>query len=366
MIESRRIVRSLCGLLLLTALAALAGCAKTPAPLVEHIEPDSGWLGEGTSPGLRIQRVMTDHTIPGGSLAIAYGDRLDQRGFGVTRMGGDAVSAKTLFRVGSLTKSVTAAAIVELQRAGRVAMDAPVGRYLPNYRYGRDITIRQLLDQTSGIPNYLGDSRVRSALVTGRPIDPVSLVESYRPAFKPGSRWQYSNSNYLLLSSIIGRASGTTYNLYVRGSVLTACEPEPENVAHGYTLMHNRLLAQPVLPSALLGGAAGMSSDAGDLAKWANCFAGTILPRTGAGATHAAQQRYVLGWLRTSIDGTTVFWHNGLEPGFAAAMTMVPSRRLAVAVAFNSDAYDPTELALTITADLLRTSRTALHPRKAL
>jgi CubicO group peptidase (beta-lactamase class C family) len=368
--------RALYSIMLLASIESFAGCAQSVSDHVGAQPLHYGPLADGQHLRRRIERAMRDHAIPGSSLAIVYGGTTYVRGFGIARIGGDDVSSDTLFRVGSLTKSFTAAAIVELQRAGRVTLDAPVGRYIPGYRYGRAVTVRQLLDQTSGIPNYLSDSRVRSALVSGRTVDPVSLVESYRPAFKPGSRWEYSNSNYLLLASIIASASRTTYTAYVREHVLAACrlgstrlpgEPLPANTARGYTLVRGHLAEQPALPSSLLGGAAGISSDASDLAKWGDCFASVILaPVTSAALRTDARQRYVLGWFRTKLDDTTVFWHNGFEPGFAAAMTMVPSRRLAVVALFNSDTYDPAALAMTITGDLLATSQLAVHARRAL
>jgi D-alanyl-D-alanine carboxypeptidase len=372
----RTLVVALCSIVLPAAIVSFGGYAEwTSDRAVGRPIAEFGPLSDGQPISSRVERAMRTHTIPGSSLAIAYGDATYQRSFGVASVGGNDVSASTVFRLGSLTKSYTAAAIVQLERAGLVAMDAQVGHYLPGYRYGRAVTVRQLLDQTSGIPNYLNDSRLRSALLTGRRVDPVSLVESYRPAFKPGSRWEYSNSNYVLLSSIIAGASQTTYNRYLRRHVLEACrlgatllpgEPLPARTAHGYTLVQGRLAEQPPLPSSLLGGAAGISSDASDVAKWAGCFTRMISPQTTGAASEDARERYVLGWFKTRINDTTVFWHNGFEPGFATAMTMAPSRRLAVVVLFNSDTYDPAALAMTITGELLATSQVAVHTRKTL
>ncbi|MBN1811133.1 MAG: beta-lactamase family protein, partial [Anaerolineae bacterium] len=173
--------------------------------------------------------------IPGASLAVVEGDKIvHRRGFGhsVSRpgQGGDAPTPQTPFFIGSLTKSITALAVMQLVEDGKVELDAPVQRYLPRFRVAdaqasAQMTVRHLLNQTSGLPMIAGN--VALAELDDRPdaierqVRALSTLKLTRPV---GSKWEYSNLNYNVLGLIVEAASGESYADYVRDHIFIPLE----------------------------------------------------------------------------------------------------------------------------------------------
>ena len=184
-----------------------------------------------------IERQIERLNIPGAVLAIVEDDEVAHlRGFGRTGPGGEAPTPQTPFTIGSLTKSFTALAVMQLVEAGEVELDASVRRYLPWFRVAdplasAQITVRHLLNQTSGLPQLSGlrpmtdfddgpgaterQARALSTLVLARQV---------------GSAWEYCNMNYNLLGLIIEAASGESYEAYVQNHIFT-----PLQMTHTYT-----------------------------------------------------------------------------------------------------------------------------------
>ena len=184
-----------------------------------------------------IEQQMHRFNIPGASLTIVEGDQIVHlRGFGRAHPDGEAPTAQTPFFIGSLTKSFTALAVMQLVEAGKIELDAPVQRYLPWFRVtdsqaSAQITIRHLLNQTSGLPMLLGMANL--ADVDNRPdaaerqVRALSTVKLTRPV---GSKFEYSNLNYNLLGLIVEAASGKCYEDYVQQHIFA-----PLDMSHSYT-----------------------------------------------------------------------------------------------------------------------------------
>lgn len=184
-----------------------------------------------------VDREMRRLKIPGGSLAVVQGDEIvNLRNFGRANPGGKAPTPQTPFFVGSLTKSFTALAVMQLVESGMIELDAPVQRYLPWFRVAdpqasTKITIRHMLNQTSGLPTSSGEMPLAdfddSPYATERQARALASLELSRPA---GSAFEYSNSNYNLLGLIIEAASGESYADYVHKHIFT-----PLSMSHSYT-----------------------------------------------------------------------------------------------------------------------------------
>ncbi|HEX9108690.1 MAG TPA: serine hydrolase domain-containing protein, partial [Longimicrobiales bacterium] len=159
---------------------------------------------------------------------------MHERGFGVADPDGRPVTPRTPFILGSMTKSFTALAVMQLVEQGRVVLDAPVQRYLPWFAL-RDsaasarITVRQLLNHTSGIPKSAGLEIVRSAeartLTQER-----SLLAAVRLTHTPGAVFEYSNANYWVLGRVLEAATDTPYAAFVHEHILA-----PLGMSHTYT-----------------------------------------------------------------------------------------------------------------------------------
>jgi CubicO group peptidase (beta-lactamase class C family) len=175
-----------------------------------------------------VEGQMRRLNMPGVSLAIVEGDKIVHlRGFGRARPGGEAPTPQTPFAVGSLTKSFTALAVMQLVEAGKIELDAPVQRYLPWFRVAdprasAQMTVRHLLNQTSGLPTSSGEIPLAdlddSPGATERQARALSTLVLARPV---GSAFEYSNSNYRLLGLIIEAASGESYADYIQEHIFT-------------------------------------------------------------------------------------------------------------------------------------------------
>jgi len=172
-----------------------------------------------------VERQMHRLHIPGLSLAIIEGDKIvHQNGFGEARTGGETPNPQTPFFIGSLTKSFTALAVMQLVEAGKVELDAPVQRYLPWFRVSDPIasaqmTVRHLLNQTSGLPVLA--SQLILADLDNRPNSTERQVRALsRLKTNPvGEKWAYCNLNYNILGLIVEAVSGESYADYIQNHI---------------------------------------------------------------------------------------------------------------------------------------------------
>ncbi len=173
--------------------------------------------------------ILQRFPIPGLSVAIVEGDRvLYLKGYGQANMDGDRVTPQTPFVIGSITKTFTALAVRQLQRDRRLDLDAPVQDYIPEFQLADEqaaarLTIRQLLDHTSGLSTMVGNDPYLSAPEATMP-GMLALLARYRPQHQPGQHYEYSNINYGLLQEIIVRVTGAPYVDYVQHHILDPLE----------------------------------------------------------------------------------------------------------------------------------------------
>ena len=155
---------------------------------------------------------IADAGYPGASIAIVRDGRLSLvRGVGAADGSGRPVTPDTPFVIGSLSKSLTALAVLRLADAGAVDLDAPVARYVPGFRTASadptPITIRDALTQTSGLPGSAIDLSSPVSTIT----DQVATLATVEPVSAPGARYAYSNANYVVLGAVIEAVTGQDY-----------------------------------------------------------------------------------------------------------------------------------------------------------
>jgi CubicO group peptidase (beta-lactamase class C family) len=318
-----------------------------------------------------VERRRRSLNIPGVSLAIVEGDRVAHlRGFGRARAGGGPPAPSTPFYIGSLTKSFTALAVMQLVEAGKVALDASIQCYLPWFRVAdvhaaAQITVRHLLTQTSGLPGLCGELILadfdQSPGAAGRQARALCTEELAHP---PGTAWEYCNSNYQLLGLVIEAASGQAYADYVEQHIFTplgmhhtTASPAVaarNGLATGYQYCFGLPVAAGKLAvplGALAGG--GLISTAADLARYliAQLNGGRygdaqLLSRAGMEALQrgAAEVRvmgilaglYGMGWFDGKLGPTRVVWHSGTLPHFGAYLAQLPEHKQGVVMLFNA------------------------------
>ena len=325
-----------------------------------------------------IEQQMRRLNIPGASLAVVGGDRIVHlRGFGRVRPGGGAPTPQTPFFIGSLTKSFTALAIMQLVEEGKVELDAPVQRYLPWFRVAdpqasaqgdqrAQITVRHLLNQTSGLPQLPGMAGL--ANFDNRPgalerqVRALSGLELKPPV---GSQFEYSNLNYNVLGLIVEAASGERYADYTQKHIFDPLQmhhsyvskevAEQNGLAAGYRLwfgfpipVRNLPVQAGSLPSGEL------ISTAEDMAHYliaqlnAGCYrdqqivSGAGLDEMHQGAAEIKEMgmalgSYGMGWTSQVTGKSRIVSHTGDVPNFAAFMAIIPEQKKGMVLLLNAN-----------------------------
>ena len=316
-----------------------------------------------------------DGSVPGASLlVIRDGKPVLRRSWGLANVEeGVMATPKTNYRLASVTKQFTAAAVLLLRDAGNLELDDPVRRWLPSLpdSPGR-VTLRQLLTHTSGIVDY-EDLMPVGATRQVRDIDVLAMLESHDSTyFAPGSRYRYSNSGYALLALVIEKASSRSFAAFLRERIflplgMTGTVTHEEGVsavsrrAFGYTTKAGAWTRNDQSTTSAVLGDGGIYSSIDDLEKWDIAWYDSRLLSDSSRQlatsphirTNEAGVSYGLGWRVTA--GTV--WHSGETSGFRNVIVRYPSRRLTVVLLTNRDEPEPYEAALAV-AELYSAHRT--------
>ncbi|WP_245156891.1 serine hydrolase domain-containing protein [Lysobacter arenosi] len=317
-----------------------------------------------------IDALMRDYDgqAPGASvLVLRDGQALVQRSYGLADFESNiAANPDSNYRLASVSKQFTAAAILLLAQDGRLRLDDPARRWLPELPAAADaVTIRQLLTHTAGLIDY-EDVMDPASEVQVHDADVLRLLSSQdRTYFAPGSDYRYSNSGYALLALIVERASGQRYATFLHDRIFTplgmtgtvAYESGISEVArrtYGYSFEHGRWKRTDQSSTSAVLGDGGIYSSIADLAKWDAALYDERLLRsewlarafTPATATDDPDVRYGYGW---RITGETL-WHSGETIGFRNVIVRYPQRHLTVVVLTNRDDPEPYGLARQIAA----------------
>lgn len=360
--------------LLLGVLLAGAACAKSAAA-------DGAAVANRAA---RIDALMRAYqgAVPGASvLVLRDGLPVFRRAYGFANLEDRIAAAPaTNYRLASMTKQFTAAAILLLAEDGRLTLNDPVRKWLPTLPAVADgMVIRHLLTHTSGLIDY-EDLMAADTTQQLHDADVLHLLEAEnRSYFAPGTQYRYSNSGYSLLALIVGRASGSDFATFLRERIFRPLQMQNTvafeagissivNRAYGYSFVNKSWLrTDQSLTSAVLGDG-GMYSSIEDLAKWDAALYDNRLLRaaslrsafTPATKTDDREVQYGFGW---RITGESL-WHSGETMGFRNVIVRFPTHRFTVVVLTNRDDPEPYFLALAIAKLYLPTSD-AVHAARA-
>jgi CubicO group peptidase (beta-lactamase class C family) len=322
-----------------------------------------------------IQQQMSRLNIPGLSLAVVEGDRIVHlRGFGRAHPDGDAApSPQTPFFIGSLTKSFTALAVMQLVEAGKVKLDDSVQRYLPWFKVAdpnasAQMTVRHLLNQTSGLPPLPGELALADFYdnpdATEHQVRALSRLKITHPV---GSKCEYSNLNYNILGLIVEAASGESYPDYIQSHIFnllgmnhsftSKAVAKQNGLAMGHRHWFGHPFPAPDLPvprGSLPSGQLISSSE--DMARYliahlnaGRCGDVQILSQAGIDELHRGVKEYItfgissgkygMGWFDMDLGPTKTFSHGGNVPDFSAFMALLPGHKRGVVMLLNADPY---------------------------
>ncbi|MFJ8472442.1 serine hydrolase domain-containing protein [Kitasatospora sp. NPDC094011] len=306
-----------------------------------------------------IQAVMSQASIPGVTVGYTTPDGSYQKSFGVAdKSAGTPMSTDLYQRIGSVTKTFTATAVLELVDQGKVGLDDPVSKYVPNVPNGDSITIRQLGDMRSGLYNYSDDPDFQRIFFNDpdhvfTPDQLLSYSFKHPANFAPDSKFEYCNTNYVLLGLVVEKAGGQPLGDYLKAQVFTpagltktvfptdATFPDPH--AHGYTDQDaSGQLTDATTWNPSWGWAAGAAiSNLADLTTWSKALA------TGNPLLKPATQAERLKGRSTGTPGVgygfgifnTHGWigHNGSLPGYQTVVVYLPDAQASLVVQLNTD-----------------------------
>jgi D-alanyl-D-alanine carboxypeptidase len=306
-------------------------------------------------------------TGPGAAVLVARGDTVLFRG---ARGEADVATHAALlpgsvFRIGSVGKQFTAAALLTLVEAGRVRLDDSLSRYLPDYPGGSHITILTLLNHTSGVRSYsslprYADSTIRLDFTTAQII---GLFRNEPPDFAPGTNWAYSNSGYALIGAVIETVTGMPWHAYLEQKLFKPLGMRHTGYAHdprfagpmvrGYSLDGEKVVPMRPMSMTQPHAAGALVSNVDDLLTWnralhqgrvlrSDAYTQMITP-TGKAADPGI--RYGFGLYDETVRGRQMLRHGGRIFGFIASLSYLPGPDITVVVLENDDAHDGVEVA---------------------
>jgi CubicO group peptidase (beta-lactamase class C family) len=315
-----------------------------------------------------VRSEMDAQRIPCLALGIVHGDRIVHvQGFGQADRSGRQVTPQTPFLIGSVTKSFTALAIMQLSEAGQVQLDAPVQRYLPWWRVADPhastrVTVRHLLYQVSGLSKATGNAYATSGDTHDSALEDRVRALSDAELTKPvGTNWQYSNANYWTLGMIVQAVSGQSYETYIQQHIFDPLEmrssytSQAEAAANGLPTGHRYWYGFPVaseLPFDRGGlGSMGLSASAQDMSGYLSLYlnrgqhgvttlispAGAAELQRGGVPTGLDGVSYAMGWDVGQVHGTTTISHDGSGFDSHANVVLLPDRGWAVVVLENGE-----------------------------
>lgn len=302
-----------------------------------------------------VRKQMGEGHLQGVAIAVVQnGKTVKLQGYGVASVEFNvAVTSSSVFELGSVTKQITAAAILLLVEESRVRLDDRISTYIPESPpIWKDVTVRHLLTHTSGIRNYSEVAGFELSKRMNRQAFVRELAQ-YPLDFQPGEKWSYSNSGYNLLGHIIAQASGKTYWDFLKAHVFgplgmkTAGDRDlnyvvPNRVT-GYEWDNGTLIGRDYELTDLFSAGAIVASIT-DLVQWnaalssvgflkAESMRELWKPVTlNSGKTHP----YGFGWNIETIRGIRRLRHNGQTAGFAASIAHYPDQNLTVIALCNS------------------------------
>lgn len=315
-----------------------------------------------------IEPYVTANQFMGSVLVVRDGQVLLDKGYGVADVEAKTpITPTTRFYIGSITKQFTAALILRLEERGKLSTTDPIGAYVPDLPAAwRPIRLQDLLSHTSGIPEFTSLPLVFAAAT--RPTKPDRIIDFIRDRpleFPVGSRYGYSNSNYVLLGMVLERVSGKAYADLIQDEIFTPLQmlstrfdDQPGNTK-GYTYSPTGMHTPQAFDISWAYAAGGISSTTSDLFRWQQAlFGGKVLsPASLAKMMTPHKDGYGFGLVIHTDRDNPFIDHSGQLPGFNSTMAWYPDRRVSVIILENVEPSPPAPSASDVRATLDRTLR---------
>ena len=266
------------------------------------------------------------------------------------------VTVETKFRIGSITKQFTAAAVLRLAEQGKLAVSEPLSKFFPDFPRGGEVTLRHLLTHTSGIHSYT--DRPDFLTKVSQPIAPGALIESFKndpPDFAPGAGFHYNNSAYFLLGEIVAQVSGKPFGDHLRETffeplgmkdtgIFVNATPPP-GMALGYSAVDGKIVPALDWDMSWAGGAGALYSTVGDLFRWNEAlFGGRVVNEASFRAATTPVElppnvdgmKYGCGLVMSEFKRLPAIGHGGGLNGWSSDLLRLPEQHCTVVVLANA------------------------------
>ncbi len=307
-----------------------------------------------------VQFYLSNKQFMGSVLVARDKNVLLSKGYGFANLEWEIPnSSSTKFRLGSLTKQFTAACILLLEERGKLRIDDPVKKYLPDAPAAWEkVTLFHLLTHTSGIPSFTGFPDYAST--EGMPSPAEKTVARFRDKpldFQPGEKWSYSNSGYVLLGYLIERISGRSYADFVQGNIFAPLGMKDSGYDLNSTVIPHRAAGYSPGPGGPVNAgfihmsiphaAGALYSTTEDLLRWEEAlFGGKLLSATSLQKmTTPFKSEYAFGLMVRSANGRKMISHGGGIEGFNTFLAEYPDEKLTVVVLANLNGPASEEIA---------------------
>ena len=299
-----------------------------------------------------VQSYVANKQFMGSVLVAQDGKVVFSKGYGFANVEWDVPnSPASKFRLGSITKQFTAACILLLEERGKLKIDDPVKKYMPDAPAAWDkVTIFNLLTHTSGIPSFTGfpDYASTEAIAT----TPEKLVARFRDKpleFQPGEKWNYSNSGYVLLGYLIEKISGQSYSQFVQENIFnpvgmkdSGYDSNSTIIAHrasGYASSDKGLVNAGYIDMSIPLSAGALYSTTEDLLRWEQgLLGGKLLSAVSLQKmTTPFKNDYAFGLGVRDVNGHKLIEHGGGIEGFNTDLAYYPDDKLTVVVLANQN-----------------------------
>lgn len=334
----------------LFAALALAAAASEDRPFQEAIREFEDFA----------VRMMAQDRIPGLSASFMKGDFVWAGGFGLADVeNGTPMSAEGSFRLASITKPLTAVAVLQLYEQGRIDLDAEVQVYVPDFpKKTWPVTVRLLLGHLAGISHYRDlqtEGRIREPKTTRQAL---AVFEDFALVGEPGAVYNYSSYGYNLLGAVIEGASGLPYGEYLRRHIFNPLDMGNSrldspldlipNRVRGYRIVGGRLVNSEYVDISSRFAAGGTRATVGDLMKFARgVMSGKLLKEETTRMMFASMvvengslTGYGMGWTVNPWRGRFQASHGGSQPETRTHLVIFPLEDFAVAVAANLESVN--------------------------
>ncbi|OAN11253.1 hypothetical protein A3K86_20060 [Photobacterium jeanii] len=328
--------------------AAFANDASTPSVEISATTPVPS-LKESVANYLKHQN---QHGQFSGNVLIADNNTiLFEQSLGLADVQSNrAINNGNLFKVGSITKQFTAAAILRLAEQGKLSLTTTVDRYFPNLAKGDKITVLNLLDHTAGLQR---DTAWRDSPKQCRSQAMIRTITKTSHTYPPALRYNFSHANYLLLGSIIEQVSGIDYNTFIDQEFLRPLDMKDSSMkltlsfqlAKSYEI--SGLINAHITPTECAWAAGGLITTSHDLLQWNRALhSGNVVSQSSLETMY----RHQLGMIKSDYNGAPLYSMEGNIDGFKALLTYQPQQERSIIALSN---YQNTNLSL-LTTDLLR------------